>query len=188
MNKQSLRKQMIHQLKLINPEEKLAIGKQLTTHLFNTSIWKDASVIGVTVSQNFEWDTKTIIEQAWEERKKVTVPKCNITNKQLSFYQIKTKTDLEHGYANIMEPIIAQTKKVDKQLIELLIVPGIMFDKHGYRIGFGGGYYDRFLSSFTGITVSLAHTKQIINSLPVEVYDIPVQFLITEKGYNKIVR
>ena len=71
---------------------------------------------------------------------------------------------------------------VEPNDIDLLIVPGIAFDSEGFRMGFGGGYYDRFLQSFKGNTVSLAFQEQIVSNLPKEDHDIPVEKIITDEG------
>lgn len=86
------------------------------------------------------------------------------------------------GYFGLDEPDVKKTTPVKKDAIDLLIVPGLVFTKKGYRVGFGGGYYDRYLTDFTQPTVSLVHTKQFVEDFPIEPFDIPVQYLVTEKG------
>lgn len=186
MTKTILRNQMIEKLKLMNQQEKRAIEKKITAQLFATAIWKNASTIGLTVSQSFEWDTHSIMERAWKEQKNIVVPKCNTKKKQLTFYKINSRNDLEYGYAEIMEPHSAITEIIDKDAIELLIVPGLIFDELGFRIGFGGGYYDRFLVDFDNITMALASKKQLVQKLPVDEYDIPVQYIVTEDGCKRV--
>jgi|SRR5699024_481628 len=182
MNKIQLRQSAISYLKGINKSQKQYIEKQLLFWLTQFNYWKHASTIGITASQKIEWDTNIIIETAWSQNKKVYVPKCYPEKKQLVFYKLDNFDQLENGYANILEPNPNVTSSVNKTQIELLLVPGILFDSRGYRIGFGGGYYDRFLQDYPNNTVSLASKHQVIEFLPNDPLDIPVQQILTEEG------
>lgn len=70
--------------------------------------------------------------------------------------------------------------------LDLIVVPGIAFDKRGYRIGFGKGYYDRFLSDYTGIKVGFAYDFQVLESIPHESWDIAMNYIVTEKKVYRI--
>lgn len=156
--------------------------QKLMEHLLESELWKQAAMIGITMAQAFEWNTKPIIEAAWDQGKKVCIPKCNPQEKKLTFYQLQNYDQLEVVYYNLLEPKPSETEKTEKMKIDLLIVPGIVFDKQGFRIGFGGGYYDRFLTDFANETVSLASTMQLVDHVPSESFDIPVKHIITENG------
>lgn len=185
MLKSELRKAMTDFLKKMPEREKRDIEEKILQNLLSSSLWKDARTIGVTVSQGFEWNTGPIIESGWEQGKTICVPKCMPKEKKLVFYELGDFDQLEKSYYNLLEPKTDKTTRVEKPQIDLLIVPGLVFDKNGYRIGFGGGYYDRFLADFPNKTVSLAHSGQIREGLPIDSYDIPVQHLITETGKIK---
>lgn len=182
MDKTKLRKSAISSLNELDPKQKQWIEMSLFRQLIALDSWKRSMMIGVTVSQGIEWDTKQIMETAWNQDKKICVPKCYRSNNQLIFYQLDTYEQLEHAYANLLEPNPVKTIPVPKTQIDLLLVPGLLFNKQGYRIGFGGGYYDRFLQDFTNQTISLTSEDQIVGNLPVEPYDIPVQQILTENG------
>ncbi|WP_231889846.1 5-formyltetrahydrofolate cyclo-ligase [Oceanobacillus sp. Castelsardo] len=181
LNKTELRKRTINKLKYLSEDEKLEIEQQLRNNLLGSDIWQKAKTIGITISQGVEWDTTTLIEKAWDERKAVCVPKC-LPNKEMVFYLINDFHQLEKGLYEILEPNPKKTSKVKKQNIDLLIVPGVVFDQNGYRIGFGGGYYDRFLVDFPNETISLASHLQVIDRIPTDFYDLPVKCIITEEG------
>ncbi|MHA6251569.1 5-formyltetrahydrofolate cyclo-ligase [Oceanobacillus sp. CAU 1775] len=183
MNKKELRELGKEILLNIAAEEKQIITEKMVNELFLSTLWKEAKTIGVTVSTGFEWDTTPIIERAWEEGKSVVVPKCIPEIKRLDFYRLNSFNQLEDSFYNLREPNPALTTKVEKQEIELLIVPGLIFDKQGYRVGFGGGYYDRFLTDFPNKTVSVFYSEQLIDEVPKASYDIAVQHLLTEKGF-----
>ncbi|HEY4602644.1 MAG TPA: 5-formyltetrahydrofolate cyclo-ligase [Cerasibacillus sp.] len=182
MDKSSLRRLVIDKLKQISPEEKAEIERQLHNHLFASNEWKKATILAVTISRGIEWDTDQIIKQAWKEGKTVVIPKCKPKSKELIFYKYKEGDQLEQTYYQLWEPIPDRATAVLKNNIDLIVVPGVVFDKNGYRIGFGGGYYDRYLVDYTKDTVALLHTKQLANQIPKEYFDIPVKQLITEKG------
>lgn len=176
--KKQLRKKFLAKLNALSIQHRTKINRDLQAQLFQQTEWKQASTIGVTISFEHEWDTWAIIEKAWQDHKSVVVPKCNPVDKTMTFYQIKTKDDLEVQFYNIMEPIETRTNSVNKQAIDLLIVPGVVFDDHHYRIGHGGGYYDRFLADFSGDTVSLVWQGQMIAKIMTESFDQPVKQLI----------
>lgn len=181
MTKNSIRKSILENMTDLEVGERKEIEDSLHENLFNTDLWKNAESIGVTVSQDSEWDTKGIIEQAWEENKKASVPKSIHKTRELHFYQLDDFDQLEVGYYDLQEPQPEKTIRIEAEDIDLLIVPGIAFSKQGYRIGFGGGFYDRFLSNFPNHTVSLAYTKQLITDIPVEEHDIPVDLIVNEQ-------
>lgn len=180
MDKAAYRKEAITYLKHLTEQSKQQKERELTAKLLNSSIWKDAKTIGITLAQGFEWATKPIIEAAWSQHKIVCVPKCYPEEKALVFYQLDAFDQLEVVYYNLLEPIPELTKKTAKNEMDLMLVPGVLFDRKGFRIGFGGGYYDRFLMEYPHITASLCSTAQLVDRVPQEDFDIPVQYLITE--------
>lgn len=181
MNKREYRKEATTYLKSLSTKEKQQIEGMLTANLLNSSLWEHANTIGVTLAQGFEWTTKSIIEAAWSQYKRVCVPKCYPEESVLEFYQLNSFDQLEVGYYNLLEPNPEISTWVAKNEMDLMLVPGLLFDSNGYRIGFGGGYYDRFLVGYQHITASLSSTAQLVDKLPRNQFDIPVQYLITEK-------
>lgn len=187
MDKETIRSQMMKTLQQQTIEEKRNRENQLFVSLTESTLWKNANIIGITISGDIEWNTKPIIEYAWKQQKTVVVPKCIPSKKELIFYEIDAFNQLTKGYANLQEPDPLKTIKINKKSIDLLIVPGIAFDERGYRIGFGGGYYDRFLQDFDVLTASLVSDLQIKHKIPNDKYDIPVNYLITEKNIIKTI-
>ena len=137
--------------------------------------------IGITISSPPEVDTFQIIRKAWDEGKQIVIPKCLPKERKMDFRKLERFDQLESVYSGLLEPIESKTNLVEPSDIDLLIVPGIAFDSEGFRMGFGGGYYDRFLQSFKGNTVSLAFREQIVSNLPKEDHDIPVEKIITDE-------
>lgn len=149
--------------------------------LFSSAEWKKAQIVGVTVSRVPEVDTIPIIEQAWFEKKLVAVPKCHPRDKSMEFFLMKGFDELETVYFGLREPDPTRTIPCEKSTMDLILVPGLIFDKKGYRIGFGGGYYDRFLTDYNGTTVSLAFYEQVKEELEHETFDIPVSKIMTDE-------
>lgn len=182
MEKKLLRKHGKTLLQNISEDSRKSIQKRISRKLFSSGYWKNASTIGVTISRAYEWDTELIIDRAWADRKEVCVPKCYPDTSQLVFHKLTDYNQLECVYMDLREPKPEETEVVEKNKIDLLIVPGLLFDHNGYRIGYGGGYYDRFLVGFDNTTLAIACEKQMMDMLPTNQFDIPVQHLVTENG------
>lgn len=178
--KKKLRKQIQTELAELSRPMYEHLSFQIARNLYEDERWKTASIVGMTISRLPEVDTYQLIRKAWEEGKKVVVPKCDPATKTLDFRVLTCFSELESVYFGLLEPIPSKTEAVSAANIDLLIVPGLAFSKNGYRLGFGGGYYDRFLLNYEGDTVSLAFKKQLIPKVPVEDHDIPVEKIITE--------
>jgi 5-formyltetrahydrofolate cyclo-ligase len=152
---------------------------KIAKNLYNLENWSQAKMIGITISKPPEVDTYQIIRAAWESGKEVVIPKCLPKEKLLSFRKITNFSQLESVFYGLLEPKIEETIEVKPEDIDLLIVPGLAYTRNGYRLGFGGGYYDRFLTDYKGNTLSLAFHIQVIPQFDIEHHDIPVSKIIT---------
>lgn len=152
---------------------------KIAQQLFEEEDWKLAKVVGITISKQPEVDTYQIIRKAWELGKQVVAPKCYPKERKLSFRLLMEFSQLESVYYGLLEPIEEQTEEMQADKIDLLIVPGLAYTREGYRLGFGGGYYDRYLSDFRGKTISLCFQSQVVSQFPIEKHDIPVSKIIT---------
>jgi 5-formyltetrahydrofolate cyclo-ligase len=177
-----LRKQIIEHMNSLSEEQYTTLSEQIAFSLYAQKEWVEAKTIGITLSMENEVNTYPIIEKAWEEGKKVVVPKCNKETRTMSFRQISNFDQLETVYMNLREPIPALTEEVNADEIDLQIVPGVAYTERGERIGYGGGYYDRYLMHYKGKTLSLAYSFQMVDHIPIEPFDKNVEKIITEKG------
>lgn len=177
-----LRKQIIEHMNSLSEERYTTLSEKIAFSLYAQKEWAEAKTIGITLSMENEVNTYPIIEKAWEEGKKVVVPKCNKGTRTMSFRQISNFDQLEIVYMNLREPIPALTEEVNADEIDLQIVPGVAYTERGERIGYGGGYYDRYLMHYKGKTLSLAYSFQIVEHIPLEPFDKNVEKIITEKG------
>lgn len=182
VDKNELRNLMSGKLKEIDRITYEHLSYLIATKLTNTSEWKNAKTIGVTVSRFPEVDTWQLIRKGWEQGKRIVIPKCFPKEKEMFFYEITSFDQLETVYYGLFEPNIQLTNEVKDDEIDLLLVPGLAYSRNGFRLGFGGGYYDRYLTSFEGIKMSIAFAKQIVEHVPIEHHDIPVATIITEEN------
>ncbi|MTH52418.1 5-formyltetrahydrofolate cyclo-ligase [Bacillus mangrovi] len=180
MNKAALRARMKIRLQQMSEAEFRKETAEIQELFLQSDSWKNSRTIGLTISQNREADTKRLIEEAWRQGKGVAVPKCYPADRSMEFRLLTSYGQLETVYSGLKEPVISETLPAGKSSIDVMAVPGICFDPRGYRIGYGGGYYDRYLSDFKGETVSLAFSFQILPLIPAERYDVPVRRIITE--------
>ncbi|MGM0215709.1 5-formyltetrahydrofolate cyclo-ligase [Enterococcus sp. AZ109] len=175
MDKQKMRQLMIQKLeKIAVDESRLEQVASIYDKFFKSILWQEATTVGVTIATNFEFPTALLIQRALAEGKKVAVPK-SLPKRQLVFYWIDEHTSFVPSKFGVEEPIseaVAESSELD-----LLIVPGLIFRRDGYRIGFGGGFYDRFLSSYSGKTASFVFSEQVLETWQPEPFDLPVQQL-----------
>jgi len=172
--KKRIRKEVILYLK---EKDKYLAEIELLRALFESNEWKNAQSIGVTLSMDHEISTENIIRFALIENKKVYVPNCDYQNKTMNFVRFHSPADLHKDEKGILA--VESPTEINNE-VDLLVVPGLGFNTNGYRVGYGGGYYDRFLSSFKGRTVSLILDAQIMD-IPIDDFDQPVHRIITEK-------
>lgn len=175
INKSEQRQLQKEALKTLSIHQKQTESNRLYQLLFETTAWQEAGTIAVTLSMPIELDTAPIIEAAWLANKKTVVPK--IVNHQMIFVPFDDGSSLQTGQLSIREPVTEVAVSANK--IDLVIVPGLAFTRSGARLGFGAGYYDRFLVNYTGKTIALALSPQIKQNIPIEAHDQLIQEVLT---------
>lgn len=180
LNKKDMRNEVLRQLNAIHPDEHQKLSENIKNTLIKEDVYRQAKVIGITMSRFPEVDTIPIIQAAWADGKQVAVPKCIRSTREMDFRIINHFDELETVYMDLLEPIVEKTMSIQKEQIDLQIVPGVVFSKQGYRIGFGVGYYDRYMKDYEGASLSLAFSYQMNDDVPVEPHDIPVQRILVE--------
>lgn len=175
INKNEQRQLQKEALKTLSIHQKQTESNRLYQLLFETAAWQEAGTIAVTLSMPIELDTAPIIEAAWSANKKTVVPK--IVNHQMIFVPFDDGSSLQTGQLSIREPVTEVAVSANK--IDLVIVPGLAFTRSGARLGFGAGYYDRFLVNYTGKTIALALSPQIKQNIAIEAHDQLIQEVLT---------
>lgn len=176
--KHIIRDQVRSQRELLLQKEIEKNSDIIKDRLFSLPEYKKAKKILYYASFGSEVGTHEMIKESLET-KKVVLPK--FTEDGLELSGIDSFEDLEIGTYDILEP--RELKKIEEEKIDLIIVPGIAFDKRRHRIGFGQGHYDRLLKDFPKVEkIALAFNMQIVDKVPNEEWDIQVDKIITEKG------
>lgn len=162
--------------------EKERLDKKIQNKLLNMWQYRQTDVILIYVATDIEIDTRLIISTALKDGKTVAVPRCVEGTREMEFYIIDGFSCLEKRTFGVLEPVPGQCERLDDFSSGLCIVPALVFDRSGYRLGYGGGYYDRFLSKFGGETVGLCYNECVKDSLPHGKYDRRVDKLITQSS------
>ena len=176
--KSELRKQVLQEMKALPREEKQFIDQALTERLLQHPFYQEAKVIASYLSFSHEFQTQELIEQALRDGKKVLIPKT-YPKGRMDFVVYDPQQLVKTSFG-LLEPQ-GDLEIVDASQIDLIHVPGLAFTTEGYRIGYGGGYYDRYLKHFSGHTLSTIYPCQIQDFIP-ENHDIPVQEVLIDEG------
>ncbi len=177
MDKKSLRREVAQKKKGLTATQIEARSLILAERLFDTPAYQQAKSLFAYLSFNQEVRTTSIIERAWSEGKRVAVPK--IVGDALRFIWIDSFDALSEGRFGIPEPREDGPVAFDKSA--LVLMPGLAFDREGRRLGYGGGYYDRYLGAHPGHPlVALCYDFQLYDRLEAELHDIPVDLVITD--------
>lgn len=157
------------------------------------SFWKldrirQAKTVMIYVSFAREAATVPLIEALLQTDKIISLPRC-IRGNDLVAAVVRDLTQLIPGHFGILEPPVA-APLMEPEALDLIVVPGIAFDRNGYRLGRGAGYYDRFLNRTPARTfkLGLAYDFQLLDKLPVAAHDIPMDGLLTPSAYLEFKR
>ncbi len=176
-DKAALRKYFLVKRKELAEEEKIRIDKGITANILNSKIYKDADSVFVYVSTKYEINTAVIIENALYTGKTVCVPLCG-KNGEMSARRITSIKELSEGHYGIPEPPLS-SETVEHP--ELALVPALSCDMMGYRLGYGGGYYDRFLKRVRSVYMALCAESRLVETLPHDGFDRRCGWVVTER-------
>ena len=178
--KKSLRKELLDRRNSLDIGEKNKLDIIIIRKFLMCLEYDDADTLLIYYPIRNEIALLPIAEDAIKKGKKVAFPISNKETCTLSFRYVESLDQLVEGAYSILEPAEDASEFInDKNSV--CVVPALGFDRDGYRIGYGKGYYDRFLKDFTGITIGLCYDSLVVESVPREKTDMPVDILITEK-------
>ncbi len=187
--KQELREKYKRMRRELPAQRKAQMDASILQRLIATAEYRKAQGLVVYVSTPIEVDTHALIRKAWADGKRVIVPRCVVESTSMDFYEIRSFADLEKSTYGLLEPREDACRKVTRFSNTVCIVPGLSFDTRGYRLGYGKGYYDRFLSNYYGgATIGLCYCCCLSNRLYNGRYDRAVDFIITEKYVKRRMR
>ncbi|MAH33246.1 5-formyltetrahydrofolate cyclo-ligase [archaeon] len=185
--KQALKLKIFEKRKSLSEEYVIEKSTEIKEMLYSLPEFKEAKNIMFYVSFDNEADTHEMIKELLLEKEKtVVVPYTEKDNYLLQISKLEDFNELEKKNFGILEHKEHHIKKFDIADIDLVIVPGVVFDKSGHRIGYGHGYYDRFLDNLekinkNAVKIGLAYDFQIADKIPIEKHDVPVDKIVTEK-------
>lgn len=175
MNKQELRRTIRERKRAMTEEEIVERSNALAEKFYNTPAYQAASTIYGYLPYNQEVRTIPMLQRALDEGKRVAVPK--VYGEEMRFIYLEDLTQVSRGYAGIPEPIADAPVAEDQRA--LVLMPGLAFDPQGHRIGYGGGFYDRFLAQEPHHpTLALCYEFQMQAHLDTEEFDIPVDTVL----------
>lgn len=184
-DKSSLRSNYLAARKSIPARTLIESDSSIESALWAFPLFAEAPLVLSYVSFSAEVGTRDIIGRVLAEGRRVGVPRVDAASRTMAFHEITSLDELEPRTKGILEPSAdAPLLSRPSQLVgSVCLVPGLVFDGAGHRVGYGGGYYDRFLAFYPGDKIGLSRTGMISsNPLPVERGDVPVDFIATEFG------
>ncbi|MBQ7084058.1 MAG: 5-formyltetrahydrofolate cyclo-ligase [Anaerotignum sp.] len=182
--KKKIREKALAKRNNIPAEERAEKSRKIAGHILQSDAYQQAKRIFSFVSMDSEVETGEILKQAWQDGKIVAVPKTE-KGRNMVFLKIDSFADLQEGRFGVMEPLTAEEFIPAEG--DLFLVPGALFDKKKNRIGYGGGYYDTYFEKYRGYRkIGIAFSEQISETdIPTEVYDIPLDDIVTENGWEE---
>ena len=175
MDKKALRATIRQRKRAMSEQEIVTKSQKLYELLMETDLYKNAKTFYGYMPYNQEVRTVPMLEQALRDGKRVAIPKCY--GSEMKFIYLDDLTKVEKGYANIPEPI--EDGPIADDPTALVLMPGMAFDPQGHRIGYGGGFYDKFLAAEPDHpTLALCYDFQMMPHLETEEYDIPVDCVL----------
>ena len=184
--KKKLREEALLKRNSMAAEERAEKSRRIAEHLQQSEAYQTAKQVFSFVSMGSEVETRDILKQAWKDGKIVAVPKTE-KGGVMYFLQIKSFADLKEGRFGVMEPAGKKEDALVPETGDLFLVPGALFDRRKNRIGYGGGYYDRYFEKHKGYRkIGLAFSGQVRTApIPMEKTDIPLDDIITEHGWEE---
>ncbi len=171
----------------LSDSEKVQMDARLTDRFFASRPYRENDMLFCYVSTEIEVDTREILRRAIADGKTVAVPRCVDGTREMDFYILQDMSALESGSFGVLEPNPALCRKVTDFSEGLCIIPALAFDKSGCRLGYGKGYYDRFLAKFSGETLGLVYDCCFYDSLPHGKFDRAAQWILTESEMYKAI-
>lgn len=165
----------------MDPVARAALSVKIAEQLFELEIYRRARLVHLYMGAiEGEVETRAIALDALQKGKRVACPRVVKNPAGLEHYEIRALGDLVESSRGLWQPDPVRTQPIDLETIDLVVVPGVAFDRLGNRIGFGAGFYDRFLAGIAAPKVGLAFSLQIAERVPHSLRDVPVDWIVTE--------
>lgn len=187
LKKKQLRKDILDIRNSMSSDEKEEKDNVIICKFLNSNYYKNSNKIFIYVSYSSEIDTIKIINKALGDGKEIFVPRTVFDTKAMDAVKINSLENMKKDRYGILEPEEGKPC-VDPDELDLIVVPGVAFDKKGGRMGYGAGYYDRYFKKISNEKrnhvkkVALAYDFQIIDDVPMDKQDVKIDYIITDKN------
>ncbi len=169
----------------LGPEQRADIDARIADQVTALPAYASANLVLPYLAFGDEIETRGIIEAAWRDGKTVALPRCIPHSREMAWYVVTSFDGLVKSPFGVDEPAEDPANEIDVASREdaLCLVPGLTFDGQGFRLGYGGGFYDTFLARFAGVSVGLCRSCQLVDDVPSrDAHDLPANFVVTETG------
>lgn len=188
LDKKMLRKEILEKRNNLDLVKKEEMDRKILNKFYETQYYKKAEKIFIYISYASEINTKEIINKALKDNKKIYVPRTEFKIRHMDAVEIKSLDNLEESSYGILEPS-KEVLNIDPNELDLIVVPGVAFDKSGGRMGYGAGFYDRYFKKIKKeninkiVKLALAYEVQMLDKVPMNEQDVPVDYIITENEF-----
>lgn len=181
-NKGDIRKMVLGLRDALTDNEIEAKSGLIIGRLKELGEFREASTVMVYLSFGSEVRSDDLIRWGWEKGKRIVIPLCRPEGRGLTPCLLDDFAELEIGHYGIREPKAGNIRSLPRGEIDAILVPAVAFDRLGYRVGYGGGYYDRFLLEVPrAVRIGVAFCCQIVAEVPADPHDVPVNWIVTEE-------
>lgn len=184
MEKKLLREKILNIRKNMDLNEKEKMDEIILKRFYESPHYKQSKKIFIYISYDSEINTRKIIENALSNGKKIYVPRTEFKSKLMDAVEFTSLDNLVESKFGILEPSISE-EHIKPDDLDLIVVPGVAFNASGGRMGYGAGFYDRYFNKINNVKIrkiALAYEFQVVENLPMDEFDIPVNQIITEKN------
>lgn len=191
--KEKIREQALRIRNTLSEEQRKQQSAEIAEQIHLSKIYQQSKIVLSYASFRSEVETGVINQQILKDEKQLYLPKTDGKAKKIHFFHVTNLSELTDGYQGILEPeetedfaFSLETDVLNKKDV-LILMPGVAFDEAGNRMGYGGGYYDRFLACYGDqmVSILLAYEEQRVQKLPTDIYDIRPEYIVTQKKWRK---
>ena len=190
-DKEKLRKEILTKRKNLDMVKKEEMDRKILNKFYENKYYREAKSIFIYISYDSEINTRGIINKALKDNKKIYVPRTEFKTRFMDAVEITSLDNLIESKYGILEPSVEEPH-IEPNELDLIVVPGVAFDRNGGRMGYGAGFYDRYFNKISKdnikkiVKLALAYDFQILEEVPMNEQDVPVSYIITEKEFIHI--
>lgn len=174
----------------LSREERTARDLRICELFLSSITYRYAKVLLMYAPLDDEIDVMPIAERAWADGKNVAFPRCRKEDCTMEYHVVQSTDELIAGAYGIREPQdsapVWSAAEGTAEDHPVCLIPGLVFDRAGYRVGYGKGYYDRYLSTFPGVRVGIVYADCVLGEIPRGRFDLAVDVLVTDKGVRAV--